>query len=144
MYLFVQLKLFGMPSPSIPKKILSRKDEITAQFLAMVPEHMNDIINGRVDDMYHARDFAAKLFIHPSHLNSTVKLTTGKSICEIMEEATVALANDMLAHTEMSVADISYKLTYSEPTNFVKFYKSMTGNTPLQYRKSLKAVAVLS
>lgn len=119
----------------IPHKLLSRKDEITADFLKLMNEHFDDLLSGRTDQMFHSRDFAERLFIHPTHLGNTIKLTTGKSPCDLMEERIVEEAQKMLLTTNMSVAEIGNRLTYSESTNFIKFFKSMTGTTPLRYRK---------
>ncbi|MEX8546201.1 MAG: helix-turn-helix domain-containing protein [Mucilaginibacter sp.] len=130
------------PMP-LPKKVLSRKDEITADFLRLFDQYVDDLLHQRATVRFHTSHFAAMLFIHPIHLTNTIKLTTGKSPCEIMEERLLEEAQKMLRQTEMSVADISYKLAYGEPTNFIKFYKSMTGTTPLRYRKALKIAALV-
>lgn len=127
----------------LPKKVLSRKDEITADFLKLFDRYVDDLLHQRAKARFHTSHFAALLFIHPVHLTNTVKLTTGKSPCEIMEERLLEEAQKMLRQTEISVADISYKLAYGEPTNFIKFYKSMTGTTPLRYRKALKTAALV-
>ena len=119
----------------IPNKILTRKDEITANFFKLLEEHMADILAGRVDNMYHIKDFAALLFIHPTHFSNTIKLTTGHSPCHFAEERTMEEARKMLLGTTMSIAEISYKLTFSEPTNFTKFFKSFEGVTPRIYRE---------
>ena len=123
----------------IPKKVLSRKDEITADFLRLFDNYVSDLLAGKVSKRFHTSDYAALLFIHPVHLTNTVKLTTGKSPCEIMEERLLEEAQTLLKGTSLSVTEISYKLAYGEPTNFVKFYKGMTGDTPLRYRKKLEA-----
>ncbi len=130
------------PMP-LPKKLLSRKDEITADFLKLFDQYVDDLLHQRANARFHTSHFAALLFIHPVHLTNTVKLTTGKSPCEIMEERLLEEAQKMLRQTAMSVADVSYKLAYGEPTNFIKFYKSMTGTTPLRYRKALKTAALV-
>lgn len=121
----------------LPKKVLSRKDEITADFMKLFDQYVDDMLHQRAFARLHTSHFAGKLFIHPVHLTNTIKLVTGKSPCEIMEERLLEEAQKMLGETKMSVAEISYKLAYGEPTNFVKFFKSMTGTTPLQYRKAL-------
>ena len=119
----------------IPQKVLSRKDEITADFLNLVDKHMNDVLHNRVDQMFHTKHFAALLFIHPRHLTNTIKLTTGKSPCDHLEERVYAEAIQLLENTDLSIAEIGSRFTYYEPTNFIKFFKSMSGTTPLQYRK---------
>lgn len=119
----------------IPQKILSRKDEITADFFKLLEEHIADILAGRVDNMYHIKDFAARLFVHPTHFSNTIKLTTGHSPCHFAEERTMDEARKLLLETTMSVAEVGYKLTFSEPTNFTKFFKSFEGVTPKQFRQ---------
>ncbi len=122
---------------AIPQKILTRKDEITANFFALLEKHFDEILSGKREKMYKIKDFAALLFIHPTHFSNTIKLTTGHSPCHFAEERTMEEARKMLSETPMSIAEISYKLTFNEPTNFTKFFKSFEGLTPKQYRKRL-------
>jgi AraC family transcriptional regulator of adaptative response / methylphosphotriester-DNA alkyltransferase methyltransferase len=125
----------------LPQQQLARKDEITAEFLKMVDEHMNGLVNQNVLQRMSTKDFAGKLFIAPRHLTNTIKLTTGKSPCDIMEERIMTEAQKMLLETNLSVADIGYRFSYKDPTNFTKFFKGMAGITPLQYRKKSQNAA---
>ena len=125
----------------IPQKVLSRKDEITSQFLALVDKHMDDIKHARAEHLMHTKSFADLLFVHPVHLSNTIKLTTGKSPCDHLEAGLLEESKRLLETTDLSIADVAYRLNYSAPTNFVKFFKGMAGITPLQYRKRLQAEA---
>ena len=120
----------------LPQKILTRKDEITADFLKLADIHIDDLLHKRADHLFHAKDFAALLFIHPVHLSNTIKLTTGRSPCDFMEERVIAQVQKMLRETDMSVADIGSTFSYYDPSNFIRFFKGMCGMTPLQYRKN--------
>lgn len=120
---------------AVPKKLLTRKDEITADFFRLLDEHISNILEGKVQEMFHIKDFAALLHIHPTHFSNTIKLTTGKSPCDFMEVRLAEEAKKMLRDTAMPIADICYRLTFHEPTNFTKFFKTMEGMTPRQYRK---------
>ncbi len=119
----------------------ARPEAITASFLKLAEEHLADLLAGRAEKLFHARDFAARLFVHPRHLTNTIHDTLGISPCEIMENRIIAEAQRMLRDTGISVADVAYTFMYSEPTNFTKFYKNMTGETPMQYRKKQRAAA---
>jgi AraC family transcriptional regulator of adaptative response / methylphosphotriester-DNA alkyltransferase methyltransferase len=119
----------------IPDKILTRKDEITNEFLYILDKHINDILIGKINFMYHIKDFASLLFIHPTHFSNTIKLTTGKSPCDHVEERIIVEAKKMLDDETLTIKEICHKLTYQEPTNFTKFFKAMEGITPRQYRK---------
>lgn len=118
--------------------VTSRKEEITADFLRLVDQHFDDLIHGRVERRYSAADFARLLFIHSRHLTDTVKRTTGRSPCDFMEERFMNEAQKMLRETSLSIADIGIRLGWNDPSNFTKFFKNMSGITPLQYRKNLK------
>ncbi len=119
----------------LPANLHSRKEEITTGFLQLVDQHMNDILHNRADKMYHTSHFASLLFIHPRHLTNTIKLTTGKSPCDILEERIYTESKKMLLETDLSIATIASRFTYYEPSNFIKFFKGMSGLTPLQFRK---------
>ncbi len=123
---------------SIPGKLESRKDEITRDFLQLVDQHISDLMKGKAESRFHATHFARLLFIDSRHLTNTIKLTTGKSPCDFMEERIMAEARQMLTQTGLSVAEIGYRFAYDEPTNFTKFFKGMEGVTPLQYRKACR------
>ena len=57
----------------VPAKILTRKDEITKEFLSILDTHINDIMEGKINYMYHIKDFASLLFIHPTQLINNIK-----------------------------------------------------------------------
>ena len=121
---------------AIPKKILARQHEITAEFLKQIDIHLNDIRNERVTEMFEIRDLAALLFIHPTHLSNTIKLTTGKAPCFFFEEKLLNMAKEMLRNNKLAIGDVARILTY-DPSNFTKFFKHFEGITPKQYRESL-------
>lgn len=98
---------------------------------------MADLLAGRATKKFHAKDFGERLFIHPRHLTNTIHLTLNTSPCDIMEGRIITEAKNLLSATTLSIAEIGQKFAYTEATNFTKFFKSMAGITPLQYRKSL-------
>ncbi|AWI26001.1 helix-turn-helix domain-containing protein [Flavobacterium pallidum] len=123
----------------IPLKILSRKDEITADFIKIYEAHLSELFAGKVNYRMSSSKFAEKLFIHPGHLTNTIKLTTGKSPCDWMEHGILDEAQRLLRETHLPIAEIAMVFAYDEPTNFIKFFKGMCGMTPLQYRKSVQS-----
>ena len=121
---------------------MSRQEEIKAAFFKLVDQHMDDLQHGRAERRYSASDFARLLFIHPRHLTDTIKLTTGKSPCDVMEERFMTEAHRMLRETTLSISDIGGKLGWNDPSNFTKFFRNMSGITPMQYRKNVAAISV--
>jgi AraC-like DNA-binding protein len=121
----------------IPEKILTRKDEITKDFFRILDRHMREIVEGKVMEMYHIKDFASELHIHPTHFSNTIKLTTGKSPCDFVEERIIEEAKNMLSNEPTPIAEIGFRLTFQDPTNFTKFFKRFAGVTPRAFRKSI-------
>ncbi|MDU0372434.1 helix-turn-helix domain-containing protein [Hymenobacter endophyticus] len=124
-----------MPTP-LPKKILARQHEITADFTRLVHAHVDDLAAGRSTEALEIRDFAGQLCIHPTHLSNTLKLTTGEAPCAIYERKLVAVSKELLSNRQQSVAEVAARLTY-DPSNFTKFFKRFVGITPRQYREQL-------
>ena len=123
-----------MPTTLIPKKILARQHEITAEFTALVHAHVDDLVAGRATEALEIRDFASQLCIHPTHLSNTLKITTGEAPCAIYERKLVAVSKELLLDPRRSVAEVAAQLTY-DPSNFTKFFKRFVGVTPKQFRE---------
>lgn len=105
--------------------------------MAILDQHIDDILTGKIDYMYHIKDFASLLHIHPTHFSNTIKLSTGRSPCDFVEERVATEAKRMLGDNSILIAEICYRLTFKDPTNFTKFFKAMEGITPRQYRKKM-------
>jgi AraC family transcriptional regulator, regulatory protein of adaptative response / methylphosphotriester-DNA alkyltransferase methyltransferase len=120
----------------IAKPVSARQKEIVRQYEAELDKHMLELKAGGVEIMHEISDFAKMLNIHPIHLSNTVKEVTGRSSCDLFEERLVILSKEMLAGTNLSVAEIARQLTY-DPSNFTKFFKKFVKMTPKAYRDSL-------
>ncbi|MGI4834434.1 MAG: helix-turn-helix transcriptional regulator [Janthinobacterium lividum] len=118
----------------IPKKVLARQHEITANFTRLVHAHVDDLAAGRATEALEIRDFAGQLCIHPTHLSNTLRLTTGAPPCAIYERRLVAVASALLLDPNLSIAEVAARLTY-DPSNFTKFFKRFVGLTPKQFRE---------
>ena len=79
-------------------------------------------------------DYAALLAVSPNHLNKVVKEVSGKTASESISEMLVQEAKSLLRYTDSSIAEIAYKLDFSDPASFNRFFKGGTGETPLVWR----------
>ncbi|AOW14451.1 hypothetical protein LPB72_02990 [Hydrogenophaga crassostreae] len=53
---------------------------------------------------------------------------------QVIDRRIVLEARRLLAHSQMPVAHIGHQLGFTEPTNFVKFFRRLGGETPQQFR----------
>jgi AraC-like DNA-binding protein len=81
-------------------------------------------------------DYAGLLAISANHLNRTVKEITGKTASESISEMLLQEAKATLKYTDASIAEIAYQLNFSEPAAFNRFFRKMTGDTPMAWRKN--------
>lgn len=79
-------------------------------------------------------DYAQMLSVSANHLNKTVKENTGQTASETIREMLLQEAKLLLRYTDNSIAEIAYKLDFSEPASFNRFFKTMTNETPLYFR----------
>jgi AraC family transcriptional activator of pobA len=81
-------------------------------------------------------EFSGHLAVTPNHLNKCVKLTTGKSALELLNEMKILEAKVLLKQTSLTITEIAYKLGKYEVSDFSRFFKSKTKKTPLEYRQN--------
>ena len=96
--------------------------------------HMAAFRAGTADRAWEIRDFAERLFVHPTHLSNTLHEVTGRSPCDIYEERLMDVARELLCTSEASAAEVARQLTM-DPSNFSKFFKRFEGMTPKRFRE---------
>lgn len=79
-------------------------------------------------------DYAGLLHISSDYLNRTIKSQSAKTASELIDEMILTEAKAYLLQTELSNAEIAYRLEFSDPSHFNKFFKKHANCTPLQYR----------
>jgi AraC family transcriptional regulator, transcriptional activator of pobA len=80
--------------------------------------------------------YADMLYVSADHLNRVIKKESGKTAGELINDMILIEAKAYLMHSDLSAAEIAYKLGFSDPSSFSKFFKGAEGITPLQFRTS--------
>lgn len=79
--------------------------------------------------------YAEMLRVTPNHLSQTVKEASGKNALSFISERLMQEARSLVLFTDYSIAEIAYRLDFTDPANFGRFFKKHTGVTPLDFRK---------
>ncbi|SHM78407.1 AraC family transcriptional regulator [Mucilaginibacter sp. OK098] len=66
------------------------------------------------------------------------KTSTQKSLTRFINELRIGHACKLLQNAENTIADVCYQCGYNNFTNFNKFFRSITGKTPSEYKKQVK------
>jgi AraC-like DNA-binding protein len=89
---------------------------------------------------YSVNEYASRLAITPNHLTQVVKQLTGKTSNDIIQQKQLLEIKRLLIHTNLGVSEIANQLNFVDQSYFTKFFKRMTGVTPLSFRmKSMKS-----
>lgn len=83
-----------------------------------------------------AEDYALLLGCSPRTLNRVSQALAGKSAKEVLNARVLLEAQRLLAYTTLPVARIAGTLGFSEPTNFIKFFRREAGVLPGAFRRT--------
>lgn len=121
---------------------------------AAVPETADEAGHGRratqlvrkfigllaTDAAIHRRitHYAEALRISPGYLSSIVKTETGRSAADWIDQAVIQEAKLRLRYSDCTITETAYDLKFANPAFFNKYFKRLTGMTPLAYKRSCR------
>ena len=79
--------------------------------------------------------YADILRISPKHLSKAVRVTTGEKAMQWIEKYTVINAKNLLRTSSLPIAQIADMLSFSNPSDFGKYFRKHAGCPPLAFRK---------
>ena len=106
--------------------IADRKKQLLSEF--------RKLVNNGFAELKTPKGFAQMLNISPNYLNAICKEIYNKTVSEIIQERVILEAKRLLAHTGLSVSEISYKLGFEDNSYFGRYFKKAVGMPPEKYR----------
>lgn len=135
--------LKGGRSTDIVQLLKQYADALCSGVTRRREDHTNDIARAALD--YLAQHYAepqldldtlsAQLGFSGSYISKMFKAATGISIKEHITQKRIALACDLLRHTDKKVWEISTAVGYEQQRSFIEIFKKYKGMTPSEYRK---------
>jgi len=96
----------------------------------------------RIDQSYtqhhEVGDYAEMLNISAGHLSEVVKEQSGKPAITHIHERLSLEAKRLLFHTDHSIKEIAFHLGFEDASYFNRFFKRLTGFTPLHFRDNFR------
>lgn len=96
----------------------------------------NELIDKYFLTTKSVKEYADLIHVSEKRLSNATSAILGKSPKEIINERVILEAKRLLVHTNQSIKEISFHLGFGETTNFIKYFKLQTGNTPTEFRES--------
>ncbi|MBE6610196.1 MAG: helix-turn-helix transcriptional regulator [Ruminococcaceae bacterium] len=117
----------------------ARKEfEMTAKSTASL---IKDYIDSHVESRLQLEDISAVFFISKTQIFRLFKEAYEIAPMQYFLQKKIELAKQMLAETDMLVADIAERLAFTDAKHFSKTFKKITGELPKNYRHTVKADA---
>jgi AraC-like DNA-binding protein len=118
----------------------SRDSQIIRSFKQLLEIKFKEILESeQTENKLQVQDLANELYLHPNYLSSVIKSKTGKTVNDWISNRTLSIAKTLLNNTSLSSKEVAYKLGFSEPTHFSRFFKKHTKLSPTAFRKLSKA-----
>lgn len=93
-----------------------------------------NLLRQHVREKQTVKEYADLLGINRNRLNSLCKETLGKNALSIIHNELLKSCKTDLLTTNKTISEISYEHNFSAPSNFVRFFKTLTNLSPASYR----------
>jgi AraC-like DNA-binding protein len=95
---------------------------------------LQELIEKHFMELRAPKDYAVFLNITPNYLNAICKKRSGRSAGELIRQRVLLEAKRLLAHTQLTIAEIAYTLNFDDNSYFGRYFKKYTGVTPETFR----------
>jgi AraC family transcriptional activator of pobA len=93
----------------------------------------------RLVDRDHARrhrvaDYARELGVSPGHLNALCRKRRRTSASALVRERLTLEAKRLLVHSDLTAAEIAFRLGFEDPAYFARYFRREAGSPPTTFR----------
>ena len=79
---------------------------------------------------------AEQLHVSPHYLSDMLRALTGQNALQHIQGKLIEKAKEILSTSNLTVAEVAYRLGFEQPQSFNKFFKNKTKISPLEFRQS--------
>ncbi|REC63770.1 AraC family transcriptional regulator [Chryseobacterium pennae] len=115
----------------------SRNEEISKKYFEFLDRHIDDVISARTTDFMGLSQIASELAVSHKHLINIIQHEFGNHPSYFYDVKIIKITKEILLKEDVSIAEVARKFTY-DPSNFSKFFKNRTGQTPGNFRRQNK------
>jgi len=83
--------------------------------------------------------YARQLGLTPGHLSALCRRALGRSAGTCLRERVRLEAQRLLLYTDLSAAEVGYRLGFEDPAYFARFFRREAGEAPARYRLARRA-----
>ena len=136
LYDYQSIRKFYKSNVIIP--VIAQMNQFRKSSSEVVLEKIMNLIEKYQGDL-SLTECAEKLGYHPSYIWRVLKNIKDITFTDYIAKQKLELAKRMLVDTDIPVAEIANRLSYSNAQNFIRLFKKHMGITPGQFRKQNKS-----
>lgn len=131
---FSQAIIHGLLMALLGKLLNMGQKEMVSSMPASVYKRFQDLLATESPRLHKVHEFAELLNVTPQNLNVLCRKGGGRSAGEMITAQLVLEAKRYILHTDCTIQEVADRLSFSDASNFVKFFKKHTSLTPVQFR----------
>lgn len=112
------------------KEIDTSKKSLFIRFQKLLEENISQTRN--------AKEYCISLDVSYRTLNDTCKTLTNKTIKGFIDDYLILNAKKLLLNKDVNISQTAYRLGFEDTTNFTKFFKKFTNQTPKSFIENSK------
>lgn len=97
-----------------------------------------DLLERNYKTIKSVSKYASDLSISEKRLNKATSQVLDKTPKQLIDERVLLEAKRLLAHSNATVKEIAFDLGFEEPTNFIKYFRKHTEQTPSEFREAYR------
>lgn len=135
----MRIRKFTEEKRDAPKEdIRASRIEITPMDKQFVSKAVSLVEENLANADFSVEDLAARMNISRGYLYRKISKITRKTPIEFIRIIRMQRAQQLLAESQLQVAEVAYKLGYNSPKTFTKHFKMVFGTSPSEYIRSWK------
>nr|WP_315028697.1 helix-turn-helix transcriptional regulator [uncultured Chryseobacterium sp.] len=88
-----------------------------------------------IDGIPSVQFIASEMNLSPNYLSDMLKVHTGQTTQQHIQNRLIEKAKELLSTTMMTVSEIAYHLGFEHPQSFHRLFKNRTALSPLEFRQ---------
>jgi AraC family transcriptional regulator, transcriptional activator of pobA len=120
------------------RQFITRK-AVSNDLLATLETLLSDYFNNEAaltKGLPTVQYLAEQLNVSPHYLSDMLRSLTGQNAQQHIHNKLIEKAKEILSGSNLSVAEVAYKLGFEHPQSFNKLFKNKTNLSPLEFRQS--------
>lgn len=118
--------------------VLKHQELMPQLFMDRRVQEFKNLLDQPFTEKPSVSSLAAKLKISAKQLNQLLMKHTGMNPTEHINMQMLVEAKRLLVNTDSSIKEIAFELFFDDPAYFGRFFKNQTGQTPNDFRTSMR------